>query len=81
MEDFLTGVLIHTDKFGWQVKYEFGQGQSKCLFLHHDSLAGVNEFGMEGEVVKFVIRGTTAKRSLNGCISSAYIINEPNQQA
>lgn len=81
MENFLTGILIHTDKFGWQVRYEFGQSQYKCLHIHRDCIDNVKEFGIEGEEVKFIIRGTKAKRSLNGCISSAYIIKEPNQQA
>ena len=76
MQDNLTGILIFTKRFGWQVKYEFGQGQSKCLHIHRNCIDSVKKFGMEGEIVKFVIRGTTAKRSLNGCISSAFIINE-----
>ena len=66
MEETLKGILIHTKKFGWQVRYEFGQGQSKCLHIHRNCIDGVKEFGMEGEEVKFVIRGTVAKRSLNG---------------
>lgn len=74
--EVLKGVLIHTSHFGWQVRYEFGQGQSKNLFLHKDSSKGVKEFGMEGEEVEFIIRGTEAKRSINGFISSALIINE-----
>ena len=74
--EVLKGVLIHTSHFGWQVRYEFGQGQSKNLFLHKDSTEGVKEFGMEGEEVDFIIRGTEAKRSINGFISSALIINE-----
>ena len=81
MEDFLTGVLIYTKRFGWQVQYEYGQGQYKCLHIHRNCIHGIEEFAMEGEEVKFVIRGTKAKRSLNGCISSAYIINEPNKEA
>jgi hypothetical protein len=80
MENTLTGVLIYTNKFGWQVRYEFGQGQTKCLFIHSDSINGIKEFAMEGEEVKFIIRGTIAKRSLNGYISSAFIINEPNKE-
>ena len=80
MENSLTGVLIHTDKFGWQVRYKFGQGQTKSLHIHRDSIDGIKEFGIEGEEVKFIIRGTIAKRSLNGSISSAFIVNEPNKK-
>ena len=80
MENTLTGVLIHTDKFGWQVQYVFGQGQTKCLHIHRDCIDAIKQNGMEGEVVKFIIRGTIAKRSLNGAISSAFIIEEPNEQ-
>jgi len=78
MQNTLTGVLIYTNKFGWQVRYEFGQGQIKSLHIHRDSIDAIKEFGMEGEEVKFIIRGTIAKRSLNGYIGSAFIINEPN---
>jgi hypothetical protein len=76
-QEVLKGVLIFTAYYGWQVRYEFGQGQSKNLFLHKYSTEGVKEFGMEGEEVEFIIRGTEAKRSINGFISSALIINNP----
>ena len=76
MQDNLTGILIFTKRFGWQVRYEFGQSQYKCLHIHRDCIDNIKEVGIEGEEVKFIIRGTKAKRSLNGCISSAFIINE-----
>jgi hypothetical protein len=74
MNDSLKGVLVHTDNFGWQVRYEFGQSQVKYLMLHADSIQGANEFGIEGEEVDFVIRGTSAPNTLNGVISSALIV-------
>jgi hypothetical protein len=74
MDNKLQGILIHTDKFGWQVRYVFGQSQVKCLMIHADSIQGVNEFGIEGEEVNFVIRGTSAPNTLNGVISSALLV-------
>jgi hypothetical protein len=70
----LKGVLIHTEKFGWQVRYEFGQGQSKCVPIHHLSIQGVQEFGIEGEEIDFELKGTSAPNTLNGVVSSAFII-------
>lgn len=75
MDNKLKGILIHTHHFGWQVRYEFGQGQSKCLRIHHQSIREVEEFGMEGQEVNFKIRGTPVPNTLNGVISSALIIN------
>jgi hypothetical protein len=74
MNNSLKGVLIHTHNFGWQVRYEFGQSQVKCLMIHADSIQGVKEFGIEGEEVNFVIRGTSAPNTLNGVISSALLV-------
>jgi len=74
MSNKLKGFLIHTEHFGWQVRYEFGQGQSKCVMIHHSSIQGVEDFGMEGEEVYFELRGTPAPNTLNGVISSALII-------
>jgi hypothetical protein len=74
MDNKLQGILIHTDKFGWQVRYEFGKSQVKHLMIHADSIQGVNEFGIEGEEVNFVIRGTSAPNTLNGVISSALLV-------
>jgi hypothetical protein len=78
MDDCLKGVLMHTDKFGWQVRYEFGQSQVKHLMVHSDSIQGVNEFGIEGEEVNFIIRGDSAPNTLNGFISSALLIYKKN---
>jgi len=75
-QEILTGYLIHTKQFGWQVKYYFGQNQSRNLFLHRDFWDYIKENGIEGEEVKFIIRGTLAKRTLNGSVSSAYLIIE-----
>ncbi len=77
-EHIYSGNLIHTDKFGWQIRYLFGENQIKHLTIHHDSIVGVNEFGMEGEEVKFIIRGTPAPSTLNGVIPSALIIYSPD---
>jgi hypothetical protein len=74
MEDILVGNLIHSEKFGWQVRYEYGIGQVKCLFIHTDSIEAVKEHGMEGEEVRFIMKGMIAKRSLNGAIVSAFIL-------
>ena len=76
MQSKLKGILIHTEKFGWQVRYEFGQGQTKCVPIHNSSIQGVEEFGMEGEEVYFELRGTSAPNTLNGVVSSAFIIND-----
>jgi hypothetical protein len=73
----LKGVLIHTKHFGWQVRYEFGKGQSKCIRIHNLSIKDVEEFGMEGEEVDFEIKGTSVPNTLNGVLSSAFIINSP----
>lgn len=75
----LKGVLIFTEKFGWQVRYEFGQNQIKNLVIHIDSIEQVKKFGIEGQEVEFLIRGTPAPRSLNKFLSSAYILNENGQ--
>ena len=74
MDNNLKGILIHTQHFGWQVRYEFGISQVKHLMLHADSIQGVKEFGIEGEEVYFEIRGTPVPNTLNGVISSALII-------
>jgi len=58
--------------------YEFGKSQVKYLMLHADSIQGANEFGIEGEEVNFVIRGTYAPHTLNGVISSAIITFKKN---
>jgi hypothetical protein len=42
--------------------------------IHADSIQGVKEFGIEGEEVNFVIRGTSAPNTLNGVISSALLV-------
>ena len=76
MQEILTGTLFHTKKFGWQVRYEFGYGQSKCLHIHRDLIEDIKKNGVEGKQVKFKVLATIAKRSLNGSISSAYIIND-----
>jgi hypothetical protein len=69
----MKGVLIHTEHYGWQVRYEYGKGQSKAIPIHHLSIQGVEEFGIEGEEVNFEFRGTPAPRTLNGCVTSAFI--------
>ena len=74
MDNNLKGILIHTEHFGWQIRYEFGQSQVKYLMLHADSIQGVKEFGIEGEEVNFIIRGTSEPNTINGVISSALII-------
>jgi hypothetical protein len=74
MNNSLKGILINTKHFGWQVRYEFGKSQVKCLMIHADSIQGVKEFGIEGEEVNFVIRGTSAPNTLNGVISSALLV-------
>jgi hypothetical protein len=79
MQTRLKGILIHTDHFGWQVRYEYGKGQSKAIAIHPNSIQGVKEFGMEGEEVHFEIKGTNAPRTINGSIPSALIVlNEKN---
>jgi hypothetical protein len=80
MDNKLKGILIHTDKFGWQVRYEFGQGQTKYMRIHHLSIQGVEEFGMEGEEVDFEIKGTPVPNTLNGVVSSAFIINDATKK-
>ena len=76
MNNSLKGILINTKHFGWQVRYEFGQGQSKCLHIHHQSIKELEEFGIEGEEVYFEIRGTLVPNTLNGVISSALIVKK-----
>lgn len=78
--EILTGTLFHTQKFGWQVRYEFGHGQYKCLHIHRDLIEDIKKNGIEGQEVKFKVLATIAKRSLNGSISSAYIINEQEKE-
>ena len=73
MNNCLKGTLIRKDKFDWQVRYEFVKSKVKYLMLHTDSIQGSNEFGIEGEEVDFVIRGSYAPHTLNGVISSALI--------
>jgi hypothetical protein len=73
MNNCLKGILIKKGEFGWQVRYEFGKSQVKYIILHADSIQGANEFGIEGEEVDFVIRGSYAPHTLNGVISSALI--------
>lgn len=74
MTEFIKGILIYTDTFGWQVRYEFGQNQSKCLTIHHESIKYVKENGIEGEEVEFEIKATPVPNTLNGAVSSARII-------
>jgi hypothetical protein len=74
MQSKLKGILIHTEHFGWQVRYEFGQNQSKCLTIHHESIKYVKENGIEGEEVEFEIKATPVPNTLNGAVSSARII-------
>jgi len=75
-KETLTGNLIFSDSFGWQVRYEFGQNQVKNIPIHKDSVQGVEEFGIEGEEINFIIRGSSAPRTLNGFLSSALIIHK-----
>jgi len=76
MNNSLKGILINTKHFGWQVRYEFGKSQVKNLMIHKDSIEWVNEFGLEGEEINFLIRGTSAPNTLNGVISSALIVHK-----
>jgi hypothetical protein len=75
MNSLLKGVLIHTDKFGWQVRYEFGQNQCKFLTIHHESIQYIKDNAIEGQEVSFEIKATPVKNTLNGAVSSARIIN------
>lgn len=65
----------------WFVRHEFGDGQVKNYPLHPSSVTGAEEFGVEGEEVNFIIKGTSAPHSLNGCLPSALIIYKPNENA
>jgi hypothetical protein len=76
MTNHLTGYLFYTDYFGWQLKYYFGKGQSKNLHIHTDSLDYVNQNGVEGNEVKFEIKGCEFKSSLNGAISCGLILED-----
>lgn len=76
MDNSLKGILIHTNIFGWQVRYEFGENQVRNLHIHHSCIENVKEKGIEGEEVEFVIRGTPAPSTLNGAIPSALLINK-----
>lgn len=71
-EQIFDGYLIHSENFGWQVKHYFGDAQSKNFPIHSDSLKKEDAF-IEGEEVKFVIRGKKAPRTLNGVVSSALL--------
>ena len=73
MEKTLKGYLIFTESFGWQVRFEYGEGQHKNLPIHTLSLEYVQSNGIEGEEVQFVIRGCNAPRTLNGVLTSALI--------
>jgi hypothetical protein len=73
----MKGYLINTKHYGWRVRYEYGKGQSKSISLHYSSRLAVEEFGFEGEEVEFEFRGTPSPRTLNGCVTSAFIINKP----
>ena len=74
MNNSIKGILIHTDIFGWQVRYEYGQNQSKCIPIHIDSIQDVENNGIEGEEVFFELKGSPAPSTLNGVVSSARII-------
>jgi hypothetical protein len=75
----MKGILIFTNHFGWQVRYEYGEGQSKSISIHPNSIERVKEFALEGEEVHFEFKGAYAPRTINGSIPSALIIlNEKN---
>jgi len=80
MNNSLKGILINTKHFGWQVRYEFGKSQVKNIMIHKNSIEWVNKFGLEGEEVDFFIRGTSASNTLNGVLSSAFIINDATKK-
>lgn len=76
MDNTINGILIHTNAFGWQVRYEFGENQVRNLHIHHSCIDSVKEKGIEGEEVKFIIRGTPMPSTLNGVVPSAILIED-----
>lgn len=80
MNNSLKGILIYTEEFGWRVRHEFGKSQVKILRLHESSIQGANEFGLEGEEVDFIIKGTSAPNTLNGVVSSALLVYKKNDE-
>ena len=76
MSDYLSGTLIWSDFFGNQIQYTFGQNQVKNIPIHSKSIDFILNNCMEGEEIPFIIRGCANPHSLNGNVSSAFVLED-----